>query len=195
MYCAYCGQQNQEGAAYCGHCGKPIMVVNPVQVSPAVQPGLSSGVVTRSSKGYKVGTPGAALALLCFFLPWILVSCGSQTTRISGWGLAAGTSIRIGYTAQPIDGSPILFLVLFAAIGAVALAYFAYKRGRLNKIVDGFGLIAIGVAPLLILLLQFEGYDDSTSQMGIIIELQFGLWGTIIGYLAVIVGGVLNLRE
>lgn len=195
MYCAYCGGQIPEGAAFCGHCGKPVIVLNPAQTVAVAGKGNTSSIEARLSKGYKVGGAGASLALLCFFLPWILVSCGSQTTRISGWGLAAGTSIRAGYTTQPIDGSPILFLVLFAAVGAAALAYFAYKRGRLNKIVDGFGLIAIGVAPLLILLLQFEGYDNSNSQMGIIIELQFGLWGTVLGYLAVITGGVLNLRE
>jgi hypothetical protein len=152
-------------------------------------------IVEKSSKGHKVGSSGAALAILCFFMPWLLVSCGNETSRVNGWNLASGTVIGSGFTAQQIEGKPIFFLVLLAAFGVLALAYFAFKRGSLTPITDGYGLIALGAVPLLIMLIQFSGVKDQAAQQGVLIEYQFGLWGTVVGYIGAIVGGVLNLRE
>ena len=147
-------------------------------------------MIQKSSKGHKVGSSGAALAILCFFMPWILVSCGGQTTKVNGWDLASGTVIGSGFSAQQIEGKPILFLVLLAA-----LAYFAFKRGSLTPVMDGYGLIALGAVPLLILFISFSGAKDQAAQQGVYLEYQIGLWGVVIGYIAAIAGGVLNLRE
>lgn len=152
-------------------------------------------MIEKSSKGHKVGSSGAATAILCFFLPWIMASCGGQTTMVSGWELAAGKTIGQGVFAQQIEGKPILFLVLLAAFGVLYLAYAAFKRGSLVPTMDGYGLIALGGLPLLILLIQFSGAKDQAAQQGIYLEYQVGLWGVVIGYIAAIVGGVLNLRE
>ena len=152
-------------------------------------------IVEKSSKGHKVGSSGAALAILCFFMPWLLVSCGNETSKVNGWDLASGTIIGSGFTAQQIDGEPIFFLVLLAAFGVLALAYFAFKRGSRTPAMDGYGLIALGIVPLLILLIQFSGVKDQAAQQGILVEYQFGLWGTTIGYVGAIIGGILNLRE
>lgn len=152
-------------------------------------------MIEKSSKGHKVGSSGASLAILCFFLPWILVSCGGQTAKVNGWDLASGTVIGSGFGAQQIEGKPILFLVLLAAFGVLFLAYTAFKRGSLTPTMDGYGLIALGVVPLLILFISFSGAKDQAAQQGIYIEYQVGLWGTVLGYIAAIAGGVLNLRE
>lgn len=152
-------------------------------------------MIQKSSKGHKVGSSGAALAILCFFMPWILVSCGGQTTKVNGWDLASGTVIGSGFSAQQIEGKPILFLVLLAALGVLALAYFAFKRGSLTPVMDGYGLIALGAVPLLILFILFSGAKDQAAQQGVYLEYQIGLWGVVIGYIAAIAGGVLNLRE
>ncbi|MCE7918826.1 MAG: hypothetical protein DYG85_04820 [Chloroflexi bacterium CFX1] len=152
-------------------------------------------MIEKSSKGHKVGSSGASLAILCFFLPWILVSCGGQTAKVNGWDLASGTVIGSGFGAQQIEGKPILFLVFLAAFGVLYLAYTAFKRGSLIPTMDGYGLIALGAVPLLILFISFSGAKDQAAQQGIYIEYQVGLWGTVIGYIAAIAGGVLNLRE
>jgi len=151
--------------------------------------------IQKISKGYKVGSSGAALAILCFFMPWILVSCGGQSAKVSGWDLASGTVVGSGFAAQQIEGKPIVFLVLLAAIGVLALAYFAFKRGSLTPAMDGYGLIVLSAVPLLILFIQFSSAKDQAAQQGIYIEYEIGLWGVVIGYIAAIVGGVLNLRE
>lgn len=151
--------------------------------------------LAKLPKGHKVASPAATIAILCFFLPWILVSCSGQPIKsFSGWELAAGTSMAIGFgQAQEIPGNPILFLVLLAGLGVLALAYFALQRGAATKL-DGWGLIGLGALPLLVLLPQLGGQNEA-AQQGIQIDYQYGLWGVILGYIAVIVGGVLNLKE
>jgi len=152
-------------------------------------------IITKSSKGHKVGSSGAALAILCFFMPWLLVSCSGQSAKLSGWELAAGTTVGSGFAAQQIPGKPVLFLVLLSAFGVIALAYFAYKRVSLTPILDGYGLIGLGAFALLIMFISFSGAKEQGAQQGIYVDFEFGLWGAVIGYLAAIVGGVLNLRE
>ena len=187
MYCAYCGSQNQEGAAFCGNCGKPVMAaVQQVPAPPVVKQAGISGIVSSSSKGFKWGSSGAALVVLCFFLPWFLVSCGGQSTRFSGWDLAAGTTFGSGYLSQPVEGQPELFLVLLAGLGVLALAYFAYRRGRIRKVTDGIGLIILSAFPLAMLYLHFEGVKTEAAQQGFYIDYQFGLWGTAIGLILVL---------
>lgn len=151
--------------------------------------------IEKSSQGHKIGSSGAALAILFFFMPWMLVSCGGETVKVNGWKLAAGTTVGQGFYAQQIEGRPILFLVLLAAFGVIYLAYSAYKRGSLLPTMDGYGLIALGGLPLLILLISFSGVKDQAAQQGVYIEFQFALWGEVLSYIAVIAGGVLNLRE
>lgn len=151
-------------------------------------------ILRRTSKGYKIGSSGAALAILCFFLPWVLVSCGPLEVKMSGWQLAVGTTIGESDFAQRIPGKPVLFLVLLAGFGVLALAYLAYKRGTLT-LIDGYGPIGLGVLPLVILLVQFSGSKEQAAQQGLYFEYQFGFWGVVVGYIAVIVGGIFNLKE
>ena len=151
-------------------------------------------MLSRLSKGYKVASPGAGVAVLCFFLPWILVSCGGQGVTLSGWELAAGTTVGVGFSAQQVPGEPILFLVLLAGLGVLALAYFALQRGYLTKL-DGLGPIGLGALPLLVLFIQFSGTREQAAQQGFVVEYQYGLWGVVLGYIATIVGGVMNMRD
>jgi hypothetical protein len=152
-------------------------------------------IIGKFSKGHKVGSSGAALAILCFFMPWMLVSCSGQTATLSGWELAAGTSVGGGFYAQQMEGNPILFLAPLAALGVIAIAYLAYKRGTLTPNSDGYAVIVLGALPLLIFLTSFSGVEAKAAQQGAYVEFQFGFWGAVIGYLAVVAGGVLNLRE
>jgi len=151
-------------------------------------------MLSKLSRGYKVSSSGAGLAVLCFFLPWIRVSCAGQSVTLSGWELAAGTTVRSGFGAQQVPGEPILFLVLLAGLGVLALAYFALQRGYLTEL-DGLGVIGLGALPLLVLFIQFSGTRAQAAQQGFVVEYQYGLWGVILGYIAVIVGGVMNMRD
>ena len=38
---------------------------------------------------------GAAIVIICFFLPWVSVSCsGTEIAQVSGWGLATGSYVN-----------------------------------------------------------------------------------------------------
>ena len=152
-------------------------------------------LLEKSSKGHKVSASGALVAILCFFLPWVLASCGGEIVKLNGWDLAAGTTVGQGFYTQPVEGTPSLFLVLLAAFGILYIAYSAFKRGALLPLTDGYILIGLGVLPLLILFFTFSGLKDQAAQQGVFVEYQYGLRGVIIGYIASIAGGVLNLRE
>jgi len=151
-------------------------------------------ILTKLSRGYKVGSGGAAVAILSFFLPWVLVSCSGQQVRMSGWQLAAGATAGEGYGAQQTSGDPLLFLVLFAGIGVLALAYRAYERGKVTQ-ADGYGLIGLGALPLAILLYRFSGLQDQAALYGFVVRYQLGFWGVVVGYIAVVIGGIMDLVE
>lgn len=151
-------------------------------------------MIEKSSKGHKVGSSGASAAILFFFLPWVLASCGGQQIKLSGWKLAAGYTVNYGFSADRVSGKPILFLVLLAAISVLYIAYLALQRGHLTSL-DGYGLIGLGAFALFILLTQFSGMKNEAAQQGVYVEYQLGLWVTVLGFIAVIVGGRMNLKE
>ncbi|MCL0063226.1 hypothetical protein M1N11_03570, partial [Peptococcaceae bacterium] len=114
--------------------------------------------------------------------------------EMSGWELAAGTTVKKWYFVQEVPGAPILFLVLLAGIAVFLLGYFAYKRGMIKPL-DGYGLIGLGVLPLLILFIYLSRFKEQATQEGLCVEYQFGFFGVVLGYIAVIIGGILNLKK
>jgi len=151
-------------------------------------------LLKKTPKGYKYSSSGAAVAIVCFFLPWILVSCGGQQIKFSGWELSAGTDISNGLYYQHMSGDPIFFFILFAALGALVLAYLSIQRGILKKQIDDYVLLGLGISPLIILLIKISSISQA-SQQGASIEYQFGFWGTIIGFAGIIYGGYINYKE
>jgi len=140
--------------------------------------------------GYRIATPAAVITFLFFFLPWITVSCAGQPLGdFSGMALAAGSS------TQDYGGMPDLFLIPLASIIVLVFAYLAYQRGRLEKNLDIFGLIALGVVPMLDLLVRFATAGQDAAEMGLELHFKFGFFGTILGLLGIIAGGVLNWNE
>ncbi|MGH9872896.1 MAG: hypothetical protein ACRD9S_10575 [Pyrinomonadaceae bacterium] len=66
----------------------------------------------------------ALIVLICFFLPWVQISCGSSTSRLSGVDLAR-------------DGHNSLWLILFlmCAVLLVAVARAWRDRGQIAALV------------------------------------------------------------
>lgn len=158
----------------------------------------ASASVERVSTGYKVSASGALAAIMFFFFPWIVTSCGGVRVEQTGWDLAAGSTINYGFGSEAIPGDPVLFIVLIAAFLVFPLLFFAYQRGMLQPLLDGIGLIATGAIPLFVLLLFYLASQSEASDAGLYgiqVEYQFGLFAVILGYIAVIAGGVMNLRS
>ena len=150
------------------------------------------------STGYKISTSGAIVAIIFFFMPWVFTSCGTIGVEQSGLDLALGSTVDMGWLAggvQKIPGEPIMFLVLIAAFIILFLSFLAYKRGQFNLLLDGLGPISLGALPLLVLFGAFVGMQSEAAQYNVYVEYKFGLWAVVLGYIAVIIGGILNIVE
>lgn len=153
------------------------------------------------SRGTSIISVAAAVAVLCFFLPWFLVSCqGEPMDEVSGWQLAAGVNYQDGYSTTFTRASTYhfqaaeLFLVLLAALGCLVVVYLAHQRQiTVRRAVS----IVLGLAALSLLIVFYKIADVSAdvADYGLQIKLRIGIWGTMLANAAAIVGAVLDLRE
>jgi hypothetical protein len=142
---------------------------------------------TKLSAGYKIASPGLILALLCFFLPWVLQSCGNQPLQeYSGLQLAMGN----GGGENGYNGNPFVLLT-FVAIFVVL--YFAIQSARRASLTarDGYGVLGTSA---LVLLFLFQQYL-TTPDEGVNREVLPGLWGYVLGWLLALIGGVVNIVQ
>ncbi len=150
------------------------------------------------TKGRGVVGIGGAIAVLCFFLPWVLVSCNeTPVARWSGWDMATGPAIHTVFGEQPAGESyPALFVVPAGGIVCAVLALLGYRR-RLALRAGALAAIGAAAASLLVLVIQFAKLGSQAANqesMSIISgKTQAGLWGTVAAFLVVILGGVLDL--
>lgn len=151
-------------------------------------------MLSKLTRGNKIVGAAASVAVICFFLPWVLVSCGGQpVASISGWQLAAGGSVSTGWGSQPIPSSPMLFLVLLAALAPLAAVYLAYKQ-QLKLRSAALTALASAAVALLTLVIQFSDGQHEASSMGVSTQREVGFWGTVLAHLAIVAGGLLDLE-
>ena len=120
---------------------------------------------------------GAGIAVICFFLPWVRVSCGTVTVEASG--------ARIG---------GIFWAVFAVAIAIFVTFFFFWKIRRLLKI--KLPVIIGAVFSITILFYKFfdafgrNAADINLSDLGGAVR--YGAVGEVLGFLAVIVGIIFN---
>ncbi len=112
---------------------------------------------------------GAGLAAICFFLPW-LKACGQD---VSGIQIAN-------------QGESALWLVLLSAI-AIVVAFFIYDGQNNLKKLKPIVISGAGIS-LLILLLKYSSLKKQAGGMGGMFEIEFGSIGTVLGFIASLVG-------
>lgn len=139
--------------------------------------------------------PIALLILLCFFLPWITVSCNSQpVAQFSGYELAAGGEINTGFGAQPVEGDPAVFVAPGAALLSLGLLL-GLTAARLPKVVAGIGQLLGSIAGLAILLIKWNQLNENAAANGFEVSGEFGLWAAGFGLIVLVIGAVLILAE
>jgi len=140
----------------------------------------------KLSRGYKIASPGLLLTLVCFFMPWVLQSCGSEPQRpYSGLQLAIGSGEGGRYTGN-------IFVLLSLVAIFVVLIFLIQSTRRTSLIVwDTYGVLVISIAVLILLFQQFL----TTPPKGVNREILYGLWGYIAGWLLILIGGVVNIVE
>jgi hypothetical protein len=194
--CPYCGIKLRSAARFCSHCGRSIAIC-PRCSTPAKRPDarfcqrcgspLPAAVpahplplpgIRRRVSGRLVVALGALVVLLCFFLPWVDCS-GLQT---SGWHMPRSVGVinfQGGAAGLP---SYLVYLVpLSAAMSLLML------RWRQRKIAGGLTiLIAVGVLLFVV---------GTFLSRGALACSRPGLWGTLVGLIGMIWGGVKEVQE
>lgn len=156
----------------------------------------------NSSSGQRISLSAAAVGVICFFLPWIEVSCMGIRKTASGLQLASDANM------------PEIWLFVIAMLAAVGIGLLKImsklQSNSLEKLFS-LGTISAGILPLAILLFEWLRFSNEISNikgsdsygfgrlMGSAIEntvsYQFGgILGALCS-LAVTIGGLLHLRD
>jgi len=206
MFCTFCGAKNTETNKFCLECGKPLVKpdgtsvgggslnrsVDKAQATSIPGSDLISNFKLSGKENMKrMATVGAVLVLICFFLPWLMVSCSfnpSEGLELSGYDMVTMTSdvnslansfSPYSYGQPAYDDSSTFFIVLVLAIPVcVGISlFFLYKPSRAGVIF--FTVVAI--LALLFFSFMIADFKSSAQQDGIIISFRIGFWGTWIG--------------
>jgi hypothetical protein len=148
---------------------------------------MEKDMLKKFSSGYKFASPGMGLALICFFLPWVLQSCGNEPLQqYNGLQLAIGSSGQgEGYKGN--------IFVLLTFVALFVILFFAIQHTRSGSLTarDTYGVLGTSVLVLLILFQQFL----TAPSEGVNRQVLYGLWGYIVGWLLILIGGVVNIVE
>jgi hypothetical protein len=211
MYCTYCNHLNAEGNKFCEACVKPLNPVNivePVAVRPVVR---EQKKVKKSSWLRRLPSIGALVVLVCFFLPWVMVSCTLDVgaTRdfgygITGFEIASGSYpimdipeefksglFGISTDPTPSDTEPYPWLVLIPLMGIIGLFSLNGRvSGTILAIISG----VLGILGILAFTLMIIYTNSKISISGFRLQFQSGIWGTWIGLLWQTITSFLTLR-
>lgn len=144
-------------------------------------------MLKKLSSGYKIASPGMGMAFVFFFLPWVLQSCGNEPMQqYSGLQLAIGNSAQgEGYKGN------IFVLLTLAALFVILFFAVQYTRSGVLTARDTYGVLVTSVFVLLVLFQQFL----TAPSEGVNRQVLYGLWGYIVGWLLILIGGVVNLVQ
>jgi hypothetical protein len=123
---------------------------------------------------------GAGIAIICFFLPWVKVSCGTITVEASG--------ARIGG----------IFWLVFAAAILILISFFYFRKRKDRAIGKMIALYGSALSMLVILykfISTFSGgsADINFSDFGSVIRP--GAFGEFLGFIMALVGSIYMIDD
>lgn len=149
---------------------------------------------TPRRTGLIVGTAAGVLAIITFFLPWVVLVDNIKTlASLTGWQIASGALLASSEGDALFRGSPISYIVPIVGVIALVSALFAFRRGYV-KPRDGLGTIAISIAAFFVIGVQFGAAGSLAEDGGILLQSQIGMFGVWLALLGLLVAGVLNTR-
>ena len=138
------------------------------------------------SNGQKIAGVGAIACLLGYFLPWITAGSRGLNISLNGWQATFGVKIL----GTEYGRHFLAILVLLAPVEVAYLVYRAFKRGGVvNKRGDTYGLIALGIVVLIIMLISSGTANSHNMSRGL------GWFLCLLAAIAFGVGGFLNYRQ
>ena len=139
------------------------------------------GIWSQLTDGNRLASTGILFSTFGFFSTWAAIF-PTATTYANYSGLTFASA------------SPSLYFVFIAGLSAAGLLYLAFRYGQLRSL-DTYGYIAIAIFALFILGTQVFAHVTSDDFAGFVVEYRPAIWAVILGHVAIIVGGYLNLRE
>lgn len=143
----------------------------------------------------KLISPMGLVVVICFFLPWITVSCGNipVINDASAMDIAGGLTVN----GETQDGNPMLYLSLVGGtiLLVTGLGLWNAKNGPASIGAMLGALIVLGVWFLFRKNFQ-DGVSEAAAQ-GIVLthEWKMGFWGTFIGGFVGGIGALLSFGE
>lgn len=132
-----------------------------------------------------ISSAAIALVFLFFFLPWVTVSCGGEeVVTLSGYELSVGKDV--GAYGEKTDADPLVFIVPLVALLAIGTLFIANTKAA------GGGQITAAVIGLIIMGLKWASMLENDDPYVEIVT-RYGAWGTLLGLLLLLAGGVLTL--
>jgi len=197
MFCPYCGSQNNAGRKFCGNCGKSLppeqQIQNSVGPHPSVPgkpyqthasaPVLPVKSARKTGAGLKWASIGAGLAVLCFFLPWEMISSGFSLP-VSGWQLSTG-NYGSGYLGQIQALTAIFIILLLGLLGFLCLN--GKHSGAVTALVSGLA----GILGMIIVSANLFIYTPSS----VMVTLSVGYFGEWLGFLVLAGVGISALTQ
>jgi|GEM_PF-75645 len=160
----------------------------PVATQPSPNP-------RRFYPNHLVAAIGAVVAIVGFFLPWLGFYGGSGLVGVlSGIRIGAGPVVNLGADTVVFRGSVTSYLAPLAGVIVLGMVGFAFRRGNLKQR-DGFGLVAVGLLPLLYLWGQYGTAQRDAGKVGIDIQYMYGMYLVFLALLAVATAGIMNIRS
>jgi len=139
--------------------------------------------------GLKIAGAAALVCLLGYFLPWITADVILIKLSINGWQSTFGLNIM----GTNIGGNFLLVLVLLAPFAAGYLVVRSFlKGGALDRDLDGFGLMGLGVVVTLLLIGVSSKLGSGISPLA---GLGFGWVLCLLAAIAMAAGGFLNYQQ
>ena len=194
-YCTNCGRQNPAGNKFCENCGKPLG-------QSAQPPRPPSGM------GRRLPAAGSALVVICFFFPWVLVSCnvslGAATSvSATAYEMATGNysalngitnaySLLGGMSSQlpQTQSFPLLWAIpLLGLAGLLCLS--GRSSGTSIAIIAGI----LGMVGLIIFAIKASDVDRQLQLAAFSLSYREGYWGTWLGFLWLTGVGLLAQRS
>ncbi len=198
MFCSNCGHKNSPNSKFCEACGKPIAGSVPSKTVRAA----------GKTPWKKYASVGAVIVLICFFLPWVMVSCSGGVfgndveIKISGWEFATGrirdlddlysiaNSLQGEMREYGQDHVTGLFLVPVLALGGL-LVFSNLKGSSVIASVCG----ALGIIGLIFFAIMI-GQTKEDMAMGtygmLDMRYQFGYFMTWVGFIIQTMAGLIK---
>ena len=134
-----------------------------------------SNVSVEEEQLWSIVHIGGFFALICFFIPWDGIGDGID---FSGIDLA--------------KWNPLITIALISSVVIVGVSLYMFAQGTLWKArVPVFVSIGIGIGVLLSHYINYFNTLNSVQEIGISVSantLEFGLWGTVLGFVVAAVG-------